>query len=365
MDDKKYYLAIVNDGDNMYGYLSDTGFNDDTNRFDPLTVFGELLSTALDYEEKSPDGWLVENYSFKEAFHIHPFFKNKKYQDEIETYRHKRKTGEVIQYGHSFYGTYIEINGIIVSIARLHECFLSGKSISLSDLELVKAMNKFRFTFEVESKYENPYYRNGGTLYDDWAKKPGGLDFIKGKGHDIDAEFVYYGVDFGTHVDTKQVQNYLLNSEKNVLRFSYTCYSLEEALFALWHYLIFHDYTKFNKCHHCGTYFATKTLKQKYCTQNSPYEKYIHLDCKQAVRNIKLKLARRRKVIYTHLNNYYSEDTRRQFERECDLHEDKIKSLSSIENLKAFERTLDKQAVKEKWYTDENKKKARTAPAPL
>ena len=361
MDDKKYYLAIVNEGkkdNHIYGYLSGTSFDDELIRFDPLTVFGELLSTAIDYEKINSPEPIIWTNSFRESYHQHPFFQGEDIKRKIELCQYKAL------YPHKNIDNSADLMNELASLLsigeRLHDCFEQGNSISMNELELIKSLNQFTFTFEVEERHENPYYRDGGTFYDDWAKKTGGLDFIKGEGHDINSEFVYYGVYFNAHVTFEIWQGYLEEAE-NPIRFAYTCYSLEEAFFALWHYLIFNGYTKFNQCHHCGTYFATKSLKHKYCTQNSPYEKYEHLDCEQAVRNIKQKLARRRKVIYTHLNNYYSEDTRRQFERKCDLHEDKIKALSSVENLKAYERSLDKQAVKEKWYTVENKKKARTA----
>ena len=374
-DDKKYYLAIVNEGkknDNggthIYGYLSDIGFYDDANRFDPLAVFGELMNTALDCKTVHLEEWKKEDYSFKETYKQHPFFLNKGIRHAIDIFWCKTKpTPQDIS--DELGDLRWEVHVFLIALVRVLECFSSGKSISLSDLEITKIMNKFRFTFEIESGSPNPYYRYGGKHYnaamDAVAKNPSLLDTIKKNGMGPDSPFYYLSVDFCAHVDTERVQNYLLDNKDDVHRFSYTCYSLEEVLFALWHYLIFHGYTKFNQCHHCGTYFATKTLKQKYCTQKSPYKGYTNSNCEQAVRDIKRKLARRKKSIYTNLGTYYSEDIRWQFEAECYWHEEKLKTLSSVENLKAYERSLDKQAVKEKWYTDENKKRdieiARTA----
>jgi hypothetical protein len=97
-------------------------------------------------------------------------------------------------------------------------------------------MNHFMFTFEIES--------------------------CEKRHPDCEDEYDFIPVDFGTHVALEDWLEFR-NKSTNAIRFVYTCYSQEEVLFAVWHYLIFHDFTKFAQCHHCGTYFATKSLKTK------------------------------------------------------------------------------------------------------
>ena len=350
MDNKKYSLIIDSDGKTMSGYLSNTSFPDDIAHFNPLTVLGELMNTVLDYWADSPNKQTLYEYSFKETYQQHPFFQDKDCQREIDTYIHKHETGEKVQYGNPFYGTFANINGIIFAIARLHECFLSGKNISMNDLELIKSVNGFKFTLEVGERDKNPFYRNGGELYKVVAERPGGLESIRRDGFNTSSEFHYTRIDFDTHVTAESFQEFM-KGEEGPIGFTYTCYSLEEVIFALWHYLIFHGYTKFNKCHHCETYFATTTLKQKYCTRNSPYEGYTDLNCEQAVRDILQKLNRRKKVISAHFYNRYQKAIT-PFTNEHIPLETAAKKYPTVENLKALERFTDKKEVKKNWYID-------------
>jgi len=326
-----YYLTITNEHEKLSGYLSNTSFDDNSNCFNPLTVLGELANTVFAYKEIGE--WTHENYFFKETYKMHPFFKFQSICRNIDTFIRERMNNEVYQFGHPLAGTMASINSFIVAFDRLHECFLLQNSLSMSDFELIKAMNQFKFTFEVERGEK-----------------------IQRASKNRSATYEYIPVYYGTHITPTSWQEYQ-NENKEPVRFVYTCYSLEEVLFAVWHYLIFHGYIKFNQCHHCNTYFATKSLKTIYCTNMSPYEGYTHLNCEQAVRNIKQKLARRRKVIYRNLENDYHDDILTGFINQCDDFNSAITDRSSIENLKAYEHFLDKETVKNTWYTAENKAK--------
>ena len=80
----------------------------------------------------------------------------------------------------------------------------------------------------------------------------------------------------------------------------YQCYSQADIIFSIFHFLVLCKY-KFKKCEHCGKYFATQTLKQMYCYRNSPYPKYEHLECSDAVKDIKQNLRRMRRKIENNL----------------------------------------------------------------
>lgn len=85
--------------------------------------------------------------------------------------------------------------------------------------------------------------------------------------------------------------------------FFYICYFASDILYSILHFLAFNEY-RINKCPHCEKYFATHTLKQKYCTGYSPC--LGHLRCEQAVRNITQTFTRNHDKIY---HNLYSNST--------------------------------------------------------
>lgn len=52
--------------------------------------------------------------------------------------------------------------------------------------------------------------------------------------------------------------------------FDYTCHSTLDMVAAVMHYYMMNNY-KLVSCQHCGRYYATANLKQKYCQRVSPY----------------------------------------------------------------------------------------------
>jgi len=328
--DKKYFLAIVNDGKNIYGHLSGEGFHDDTNRFCPFTVLCDLMDMVLDYESVSPEERVIKNYSYKDTYQLHPFFQDESIRRKVDIYRNRPDRS--VPFMHEHTSLIVELNSFIVAVIRLHECFLSGKSISLNELELIKALNQFRFTFEVGER--------------------SAMDKSK-----------YMPVFFGTGV-TAQIWQEHLEEAENTIRFAYTCYSLEEALFAVWHYLILNDYTKFHKCPHCDRYFATKSLRG-YCKRNSPYKgygylknsykEYSGLNCKLAVDRIKEQMTRRRGKVCEHIQTHYGFKVLHEFANKYDDLKGDIIKCPSVENLKKLDLFLAIDEVQKTWYKPEYK----------
>ena len=121
--------------------------------------------------------------------------------------------------------------------------------------------------------------------------------------------------------------------------FTYFCHNILDVVFAVLHCCIYCGY-KFVKCNHCGKFFATKSLKQKYCTRKSSYLNYQHLECEPAVRNINQQLQRKKKRIYNGMTTYIETsdkvDKVNTFLDMCANYHDKIKELASIENLQAY-----------------------------
>lgn len=100
--------------------------------------------------------------------------------------------------------------------------------------------------------------------------------------------------------DTLDVDEALLIGFSNFTDYSCICSSLAETIFAIMYFLALGKY-KFSKCNHCEKVFATTTYKQLYCFRKSPYPNYEHLNCNDAVKNIKQKLRRTRRKIAKNL----------------------------------------------------------------
>ena len=116
--------------------------------------------------------------------------------------------------------------------------------------------------------------------------------------------------------------------------------SLLDIVFHLLYYYAYNN-LKIKKCEHCDRWFATSSLKNKYCTRKSTFYGYTHLNCEQAVRNIIQEITRERKRIYNSSNNStetYSGATTKfyEFQDMCDDYKSKIKEKASIKNLSDY-----------------------------
>lgn len=141
--------------------------------------------------------------------------------------------------------------------------------------------------------------------------------------------------------------------------FVYNCYSIVDVPFAILHYLLLNEY-KFRECEHCGKIFATKTLKQKYCTRKSPYPKKQHLECKEAAKNIMTHITQRKNGVYTNLERNHSEKAEdfnkiNEFIYRKDKNTGEKNIGRSVSALKYLEYILSETYVNENWYTDTNK----------
>lgn len=114
--------------------------------------------------------------------------------------------------------------------------------------------------------------------------------------------------------------------------------SAKEIVYGLLFYYAYNDY-KLVKCEHCGRWFATKTLKNKYCPRNSTFLGYTKHNCEQAVRNISQELQREKKRIYNSMTIYttnYGNEEINNFLDKCSVFREKIKNRASVENLSEY-----------------------------
>ncbi len=113
--------------------------------------------------------------------------------------------------------------------------------------------------------------------------------------------------------------------------------SIFEVVYTILYYYAFND-LKLVKCEHCGRWFATKSLKNKYCSRSSTFDGYKHLKCEQAVKNIKQELSREKKRIYNSMVREHesTEPFIQDFLEECANYTAKIKKRASIKNLSDY-----------------------------
>lgn len=76
--------------------------------------------------------------------------------------------------------------------------------------------------------------------------------------------------------------------------------SATQVSIAILYFYAFNDY-RLVRCKHCGKWFATKNLKEKYCTRNSSFAGYESYSCKNAVKTIKDMLEKKRISEYERL----------------------------------------------------------------
>ena len=334
MNKKEFHIIITNDKNGISGCLHGAHFGRSIFEvaFDPLTVLCDLLNT-VDYEDQSP--YVQENYHFKADYRNHPFFRDEEYQAAIDK-GFPRPHGFTLFYN---------------AVDELKVIFENNQNASLNRFEVYKQFYGLEFTNVIEFQRINPMYNKH-----EFCKKHNWLK------NDPDSEYQYETLSYDKKSDNSHTMKAVLEDADNQdvpKRFTYVCHSLEDIIFSVWHYLILLRY-KFNRCNHCGNHFATKTLKQKYCKRNSPYEAYQHLGCEQAVRNIAQKLKRRKNAIERH----YREDIKFQlqfdpveFDVLCKKYSDASKRYSSVKNLKVYENYLySPQFEKVKDTKSENKK---------
>jgi len=284
--------------------------------FDPLTVLPDLIDTVY-YENIS--SYVQDNYFFKEDYLKHPFFSDGEYTDRIN-----KGFPHPSHFVH-FYNAVHQINDVLTS----------NKKITLSQLEVFKQFYNLKFTYKIEFLRENPMYQQHELV-----SKYG---FIKNA---PDSEFQWETLSYNDQFD---ISGMFKDNKGIPMRFTYTCHSLEDIIFSVWHYLIMFGY-KYSKCQHCDKYVANLEFR-KYCHRNSPYKGYTHLSCNIAVDHIEKNMKKRKNSRRSYLSNYYPlavYDFLNEF--------DALISKEVPKNVNTFyklEHITSKQYVKEKWHKKE------------
>ena len=272
--------------------------------FDPLTTLCDLLDPAI-YDGSAAG---------LEKTHIeHPFFIGREYEGDPEAIHKYRFTM------------------FLYALRCLKDIIVEKRQFSMSELEVAKIVFKLKFSYRLEFREEDQLYDLG------YEVNPFTQKVIEKYLY----ETPYYIFDF-------DIEKLFDEYKDNARIFTYTCYDVKDIIFSVVHYLVLQKY-QFNQCGHCNKYFATKTLKNKYCKRKSPYKGYGRFsgfektECEQAVRDILQEIRRDIKRIDDHLiisdreNNTHNAGI---FWEACCDYREKMKQFYTVENLKAFEKLL-------------------------
>lgn len=125
-----------------------------------------------------------------------------------------------------------------------------------------------------------------------------------------------------------------------------------EVIYGLLYYYAFNG-LKLVKCEHCGRWFATDSLKNKYCTRKSPIERYTHLNCEQAVQNIRQQCGRiRNRIDMKARQTRNGEQFQEWFWSQCNRRNEEIKKSASVERLTEYMAFLKKTEREKGWLNN-------------
>lgn len=170
------------------------------------------------------------------------------------------------------------------------------------------------------------------------------------------------GIHFNRTLTTKSGQRLSVDSDITDIWYVYESQSIEDIIFSSVHFALQNGY-KFAQCQHCGKWFfkssSRKDSNTKYCKRNSPVPDYAHLNCEQAVRNIKQQCTRVKNRIETKIQlaekgtySYFIID----FQNQCEVYKDRIKECPTVENLTDYMSFLDKVEKDRGWLNNGNNK---------
>lgn len=260
----------------------------------PVAHINGLSSVYPSFDPRT----LLSNLSFRRGFHL-ATKENFNSFDDFD-YEKEYAFGKTITVDNRT--QYVATVSTILYL--MEDSYSTQQPIDLHKIELLKSYLDITFQFTPLKKSLNkwaPYLKNSVTTYE------------------LPIHYSHYSISSALKFDVTDLDFY-----------SYNCYSLSDLIYAILHYLALCKY-KFNKCPHCGRYFATTTYKQKYCHMGSPYLGYEHLYCEQAVRNILQDLRRLRKRIFYNLyENYYGYE---EFQSISKKYINAVKNEPSIQNI--------------------------------
>ncbi len=212
----------------------------------------------------------------------------------------------------------------------IKDSILNNKKISIEELERIKLFFNINLNYSISLKENNPLY-----------EKLNGKKDIK--------EFTYIPLEYG-HCNINKIFE---DNKTKSYKYIYKCDTLTEVIFSILHYLIINKYNKVRRCNHCEKLYFYQHSNSEFCNRKTPIKEYEHLECKQAVKNIKQLCKRRNKIIDEKIDNEYYHNLKK-YRASWKKYKEIVNKEPTVEHLRQLATLTSKKYVKKHFYIDEN-----------
>lgn len=211
----------------------------------------------------------------------------------------------------------------------IKDSILNDKKITIEELEKIKLFFNINLNYSIALRERNPFY-----------------DKLKGKKNI--KEFTYIPLEYG-HCNIDKIFE---DNKTKSYKYLYKCDTLTEVIFAILHYLITNKYNRTRKCNHCEKFYFYKHSNSNYCNRKTPIKTYSHLNCEQAVKDIKQLCERRNKIIDEKIDMEYYHNLKK-YRTYWKKYREKVEEKPTVENLKILAHFTSKKYIKEHYFIDE------------
>lgn len=352
MGKEKYTIVMSNELDKVRGKIIGTDYECD---FDPLTVLCDLKEHILSNEEV--ERWtfneekevfpIMVNYKrFSADYYLHPFFRDKRVQRRINKYIKFDNQSTYFNEDDKDFHIKLEVNTLFILVDEINEAF-TGKNVNPIDFEMYKTIAELKYNYTVDYYVENPWFTDREAILEAIRESkimnPSLEPIIDKK-----SSHVFQGLSCTSITNLRELrEEYYMKGTP--LQYTYECYSVEEMIYCVWHYLVSNKYKSFIRCDHCGKLVATNNGNKGYCHLMSPYEGYENDNCRVAVEKIRKKLYERKRTIDKRLANSSHSKSRtgeiidnliNDFKLDNADYTYEISEKSSVENLRKWDKFL-------------------------
>ena len=303
MRDYKYIVEISKENKKLIGKLSNKKkgtSSPETYTFCPTNLLCDLTIMSKNHYFKNDKdlqnmGYKTE-YAFGKPIHI----------DKAENFYYYYPLAELIK-----------------------DSILNNKKITIEELEKIKLFFNINLNYCISLKERNSLY-----------------DRLKGKKNI--KEFTYIPLQYG-HCSIDKIFE---DNKTKSYKYLYKCDTLTEVIFAILHYLVTNKYNKTRKCNHCEKLYFYKHSNSNYCNRKTPIKAYSHLNCEQAVKDIKQLCERRNKIIDEKIEMEYYHNLKK-YRANWKKYKEMVDEKPTVENLKKLAFFTSNKHIKEHYYIDE------------
>ncbi len=210
----------------------------------------------------------------------------------------------------------------------IKDSILNNKKITIEELEKIKLFFNINLNYSISLKERNPLYEK-----------------LKGKKNI--KEFTYIPLEYG-HCNIDKIFE---DNKTKSYKYLYKCDTLTEVIFAILHYLVTNKYNKTRKCNHCEKFYFYKHSNSNYCNRKTPIKTYSHLNCEQAVKDIKQLCERRNKIIDEKIDMEYYHNLKK-YRANWKVRREEVEKSPTVKNLIKLYNFTSKDFLKKHFYID-------------